>query len=370
MNGTRSVECRDFSLALARPLSTADGTIRRREGTLLWVVDDGGTGGLGEATPLPGWTESLEECRDALEVAAQALRESGIPEVATGDVPEFGDHSALAAVEETPAARHALTQALLDLEARRCRIPLYRTLGAPEWVRHVPVNGTVGDGTVTHTAQTAVSAIRRGFGCLKVKVGARPVAEDVERLAAIRDVAGEGVVLRADANASWTRKQARRALSELEDRGVGLDYLEQPVVGGDLEGLRELRADHETPVAVDETLVEAPASEVLSADAADVLVCKPMALGGIDRVVAAAAAGTDAGCRTVVTTTIDGVVARTGAVHAAASLEDPPPCGLATADRLAEDLEPDPAPVGAGRITVPQDHGTGPSERWWSTGDG
>jgi len=370
VTGRICVECRDFSLALSRPLSTADGSIRRREGTLLRVVDDGGTVGLGEATPLPGWTESLVECREALEAAATALRESGIPDVSGGQVPGPEADQALAAVEETPAARHALTQALLDLEARRHRIPLYRTLGAPRWVRHVTVNGTVGDGTVTHTAQTALGAIRRGFGCLKVKVGARTVDEDVERLAGVREVAGEDVALRADANGSWTRKQAQRALSELEDRGVELDYLEQPLVGGDLEGLRELRRDHETPVAVDETLVETPVSEVLSADAADVLVCKPMALGGIDRVVAVANAGADAGCRTVVTTTIDGVVARTGAVHAAASLEEPPPCGLATADRLAADLGPDPSPVGAGRITVPQDHGTGPSERWWSTDDG
>lgn len=370
MTGTKSVECRDFSLGLSRPLSTADGTIRHREGTLLRVVDEGETAGLGEATPLPGWTESLPECRDALEAAATALRDSGIPDVSGGQSPELGDHPSISAVEETPAARHALTQALLDLEARRHRIPLYRTLGAPQWVRHVPVNGTVGDGTVTDTAQTAVAAIRRGFGCLKVKVGGRPVGEDVERLAAVADVLGEAVALRADANGSWTRKQARRALSELEDSEVELDYLEQPIVGGDLEGLGELRREHETPIAVDETLVETPVAEVLSADAADVLVCKPMALGGVDRVVTAARAGAEAGCRTVVTTTIDGVVARTGAVHAAASLEEPPPCGLATADRLAEDLGPDPAPVGAGRITVPQDHGTGPSERWWSTDGG
>jgi len=56
----------------------------------------------------------------------------------------------------------------------------------------------------------------------------------------------------------------------------------------------------------------------------------------------------------VVTTTVDGVVARTAAVHVAAAIPDVAPCGLATAELLAEDLGPDPAPVDDGRISVPQ----------------
>ena len=55
-----------FSLALSSPLSTAAGEITEREGYLVGY-DHRGVTGLGEATPLPGWTESLEECERALE---------------------------------------------------------------------------------------------------------------------------------------------------------------------------------------------------------------------------------------------------------------------------------------------------------------
>ncbi|MCO8268911.1 o-succinylbenzoate synthase, partial [Haloferax sp. AB510] len=56
---------REFAVDLRTPLSTASGDIERREG-LLVAVDVAGETGVGEATPLPGWTESLADCRDAL----------------------------------------------------------------------------------------------------------------------------------------------------------------------------------------------------------------------------------------------------------------------------------------------------------------
>ena len=85
-----------------------------------------------------------------------------------------------------------------------------------------------------------------------------------------------------------------------------------------------------------------------------------MVLGGPDRARAAALRAREAGLDAVVTTTIDGALARTGAVHVAASLADPPACGLATADRLAEDLVSDPAPITDGEVSVPQNPGSAP----------
>ena len=65
-----------FSLSLSSPLSTAHGTIDAREGFVVGIEVDG-TRGTGEATPLPGWTESLDDCADALERAQQASYDGG-----------------------------------------------------------------------------------------------------------------------------------------------------------------------------------------------------------------------------------------------------------------------------------------------------
>jgi o-succinylbenzoate synthase len=337
------IETEPFSLALARPLATARGEIERREGVRV-RASVGGSLGAGEATPLPGWTESLEECRAALDRAADSADEGAIAALADLDP------------GAVPAARHGLSLAVADARARRRGVPLYRHLGATDRVESVPVNATVGDGDVESAVADAREAVAAGYRCLKLKVGARSLSADADRVAAVRAACPE-VALRADANGAWDRPTARRALDRLADHGV--TYVEQPLPAGDIEGLAALRGGP-VGVALDESLADRSVGACLAAGAADVVVLKPMVLGGPDRAVAAARRARGAGVEPVVTTTIDAVYARTAAVHAAAAIPDVPPCGLATADRFAEDLAADPAPVAGGAIAVPEGKGNVP----------
>jgi hypothetical protein len=85
-----------------------------------------------------------------------------------------------------------------------------------------------------------------------------------------------------------------------------------------------------------------------------------MALGGVDTARELARRADSQGVAPIVTTTIDGAVARAGAVHLAASLPAPRACGLATGDRLASDLRADATPVRDGCTIVPQGKGNIP----------
>ena len=330
-----------FTLDLARPLSTARGQIEQREGFLVRIQYADAVG-IGEASPLPGWTESLDACRDALEWA---------PELA-----EDEDWGVALGETNAPAARHALALALADARAQRTNKPLYRSLGNDRLVRRVPVNATVGDAPPEATVDRAVSAVDAGFDCVKIKIGARSVAEDVERLRRVRDAIGPEITLRADANGAWSREEAERAFEQLGP--LDLEYVEQPLPADNIPDLSGLRDDG-VAVALDESLSSRSVTDVLAAEAADYLVLKPMALGGPDRARMAARQARQAGVTPVISTTIDSVVARTGAVHVAAAIPEIPACGLATAEWLDEDLGPDPAPVADGRIEVPQHKGLG-----------
>lgn len=339
------LEIEPFTLSLRSPLSTAAGTIERREGFLVYV-DYEGTGGVGEATPLPGWTESLEECRRALGRA--------------GTVAEELDWGIALRKMDAPAARHGLSLGLGEARARADEKPLYRSLGGDRLVRSIPVNATLGDQPSGPTVDEAEQAVRSGFDCLKLKVGARSVAEDIERVRAVREAVGDGVELRADANGAWSREQAERAFEAFAEAGVA--YVEQPLAADDLAGHAALRGGP-VDVALDESLVEHSVDDVFADLAADVLVVKPMVVGGPDRAHEIAMEAQEVGVDPVVSTTIDSVVARTAAVHVAASIPEVRPCGLATASMLAEDLSADPAPVADGRIEVPQGKGLGLPER-------
>lgn len=336
------LDTQEFSVRLASPLETARGTIDAREGFLVRVETDG-LSGLGEATPLVGWTESYEECREGLSHAESVARELDWG-IALGKL-------------EAPAARHGLSLALAEGRANARDQPLYDSLTAEErTVESVPVNATLGADEPTALAERARAAVEEGYSAVKIKVGTNGVEEDIERIRAVRNAVGDGVELRVDANGAWTHEQASTAIDGLAALDVA--YVEQPLPTAELSSHATLRGDG-VDIALDESLVTHDVADIIAADAADVIVLKPMVLGGPDRAVAAARACREAGIDPVVSTTIDAVVARVGAVHVAAAIPDVRACGLATGPRLATDLARDPAPVEGGKITVPQAAGLG-----------
>ena len=346
-----------FSLALSSPLDTAAGRIDAREGFVVRVDRDGHRG-VGEATPLPGWTESRGACDAALADVCDPVEAGGDP---SGDDDSSTDRFEAGRLPDisTPAARHGVELARAEAAARAAGESLAAWLADEAPAETVPVNATVGDAPAEATATATREAVEAGYRTVKVKVGARPPAADIDRLRAVRAAAGESVALRADANGAWDRPTAERVLDAAAD--LDFAYVEQPLDPTDLAGHAALRG-RGVGVAVDESLAAVGPDAIFEHDAADVVVCKPMALGGPIRthgvVQRAAAHGVD----TVITTTIDGVVARVGALHVAAALPTVRACGLATGDRLATDLATDPAPVANGEMAVPSAPGIAGSE--------
>jgi len=336
------IDVRHTAIPLSDPLHTAQGTLDHRDCFLVRVTEPRG---VGEASPLPGWTEPVRETKAALERIA--------------DSSDRPPSAVLDGLRATPAARHGVSLALLDGEACGHGRPLYQHLDADRTVETVPANATIGDGDVATTVAAAESAQAAGFSCLKIKVGGRSIESDMERVEAVRD-RYPGVSLRLDANGAWTREEARRAIGQV--RALDIDCLEQPLAPDDLGGHAELRGPID--IALDESLRTVDLDDILSAGAADLVVVKPMVVGGIDRAHTVATRARTAGLEVVISNTIDGVVARTGAVHLAASLTPIAPCGLATADRLATDLAPDPAPIENGSLNVPQGPGVGVEVAW------
>jgi len=252
-----------YSLRLSHPLQTAQGTLERRRGFVVRVRTDEGTG-VGEAAPLPGFTESREACGTALADAAAVAEREGL-EAAHDAIDE----------ETHPAAAHGIGGAVLDAVGRALDQPLYRLLGGDRRDR-LPVNAVVGDGDPEATAEEAIAAVDAGFDVLKVKVGARDPRADATRLQEVREAVGPETTLRADANGAWTPAEAELFLDAVAP--LDLQYLEQPLPPGDLEGSAALR-DGPVPIAVDEGLARHGVEAVIAAGVADVLVVKPMAHG-------------------------------------------------------------------------------------------
>src|SRR3546814_3669527 len=93
-------------------------------------------------------------------------------------------------------------------------------------------------------------------------------------------------LLRLDANQGWTAKQAVYAMQALEDAGVRLELLEQPVKAQDIDGLKYVTDRVHRPVMADESVVGTlQVIDLIKARAADIINIKLMKTGGISNAI-------------------------------------------------------------------------------------
>jgi L-alanine-DL-glutamate epimerase-like enolase superfamily enzyme len=177
-----------------------------------------------------------------------------------------------------PIALAGVDLALWDL---RCgERPLVEVLGARR--ESVPVYGS---GINRHYPLEELRAqaarwVAAGYTAVKIKVGRPSLAEDVERVAAVREVIGPDRVLMIDANQRWDLHRARVALRALER--YDLFWIEEPLPADDLAAQVELRRSIGTPVAVGENVATVHGfRDLLTAGACDVVQPNLVRVGGI-----------------------------------------------------------------------------------------
>jgi o-succinylbenzoate synthase len=306
---------RSYEVPLSKPWPSAEGDVDRRIGSVLFLEDDGLVG-RGETAPWPGF--GLETHASSLAALRLAVRRLvGIPAEAYPDCIAGLDR--MAQLASAPCARHAVDLALHDLAAQRAGLPVARFLGGPAALPSVPVNGTIPRGTPDAMARNARELAASGIGTIKLKLGGVPLPEEVERVRAVREALGASVRIRVDANQAWSEREAIGALRALQPYAI--EYCEQPVAATALEAMARVRAESPIPIAADESVRDlASARAILDAGAADLLVLKPMALGGLRAARLAAELARERGAGIVVTSLLESETGRAGALHVAASL--------------------------------------------------
>ena len=212
-------------------------------------------------------------------------------------------------------------------------------VGWPATVRDVvPVNATV----PAVPASDVEAVLARFPGCTSVKVKVaqegQVLRDDVDRVAAVRDLLGPSGRVRVDANGAWSLSDARWAVAALD--AFDLEYVEQPCESvEDLALLRIAlaRAGIDVLVAADESVRKAEDPlRVVRAGAADVVVLKVAPLGGVRPALKIAA---ECGLPVVVSSALDTSVGIAAGVALAASLPELPfACGLATTSLMAADV--------------------------------
>lgn len=152
----------------------------------------------------------------------------------------------------TVLAISAVDMALWDLKAKRAGTALWRLLGGhdprvPCYAGGIDLDLPL-DGLLRQTDDNLV----KGFRAIKMKVGRARLAEDVERVKAMRAHLGDGFPLMVDANMKWTADQAIRAARAFQP--FDLTWLEEPIIPDDVAGHARVVAEGGLPIAAGENL--------------------------------------------------------------------------------------------------------------------
>lgn len=241
------------SVRLHTPFVTA---LRRTETTdtvVVTLTDSDGRTGWGEAPQVWQVTgESLAGATACIELMlAPAIRGRRLD-----DRDDLADATAAVqrAVARNFGAKAAVDAALHDLlaQAEGTSVAAMLTTRA-DGIRDVlTTDVTLSAGAAQALADTARRRVAEGFTTLKMKVGT-DAGTDVQRVASVRDAVGPDVAIRLDANQGWSREEAVQVIRALEVADLGVEFVEQPVVAEDVEGLAWVRERVGLPVMADES---------------------------------------------------------------------------------------------------------------------
>ncbi len=271
----RSFRIGMLRIPLKTPFKTALRTVEQVEDVIVAIETDDGRIGYGSAPATAAITG------DTHGSIIEAIRRYIAPHLVDGDIANLNGLVARVqgAVQHNPSAKAAVEIALYELWGQLHGAPLHRLLGGgtPKLVTDI----TISVDEIDKMVADSLDALKRGFASLKIKVG-KDMATDIARMQAIHAAVAGRATLRLDANQGWSAREAIHAIRALEDSGVMMELVEQPVKAHDIDGLREVTAQVRTPVMADESAFgPREATDLIRSRAADIINIKLMKAGGI-----------------------------------------------------------------------------------------
>jgi L-alanine-DL-glutamate epimerase-like enolase superfamily enzyme len=301
-------------IPLKKPFKTALRTVDHLESILVNITCDNGLSGWGEAS------STLVITGDSIDSIEAAIDKTIKPQLLGKSLLNYEDifHTLHQSMVGNHSAKAAVDIALYDLLAQKCGLPLYQFLGG--YQQELETDYTVSVNSPREMGEDAFEYLNQGFNVLKIKVGKDDILNDIARIKEIRNWVKDKAKIRLDANQGWNAKEAIRSIRKMEDMGLDIELVEQPVKAHDIDGLKMVTDAVDTPVMADESVfTPQQAFEVLKRRAADMINIKLMKSGGIYKAQIINHMAEECGVECMVGSMIESRVSVSAAAHFAAS---------------------------------------------------
>ncbi len=144
----------------------------------------------------------------------------------------------------------AIDIALWDLRAKKADEPLWKLLGGASNSTKCYAGGIDLNFPLEKLLKNIQGYLGQGFHAVKIKLGQETLEEDMERVAAVRELIGPDIVFMVDANMKWSIETAVRAAKLL--RQYNVLWLEEPTIPDDYDGYRRISQEGGLAIAAGE----------------------------------------------------------------------------------------------------------------------
>jgi len=330
-----------FELKFKEPFITSKKVLDERNGFLI-KISDGKQSGYGECAPLPEFgSETLEDAANKL---------SNFKLKINLDPADFAGNLQISfkELDDYPSLKHGIEQAVFNLICRKTNISLNALLNVSS-SKEIYVNAVIGFLSPAESVKVCSKLLKKGYETIKIKAGRDNYEDDAQVIKSIRDKLGYDFKIRIDANGKWDPANAIKILNFLEKYKI--EYVEQPVCS--IEDFLRLKGQINIPVAADESIRKVKDAEnFINKNAADVLILKPMMLGGLLPTLKIIELCEKNKIDAVITSSFESSLGRSFAVFAASTVKNKIAHGLGTAKYFVKDLFPNPYPINQGKIIL------------------
>lgn len=271
----KNIEISEISVPLVTPFKTALRTVEAVNDIVVKIISDTGETGYGEAAPT---TVITGETKESIKSAILNYIKPAIIGMEIDNLENMMEKLNSCILKNT-SAKAAVDMAIYDLYSKKLNSPLFKILGG--YRNEITTDITISVNEIDQMVEDSMKAVNEGFNILKIKVGIDG-DKDIERIVEIRKAVGQKVSLRVDANQGWTSKQAVKIIRALEDKGLNIEFVEQPVKYLDLEGMKYVTQNTYTKILADESIFSPQdAVKIIQERGADLINIKLMKTGGI-----------------------------------------------------------------------------------------
>ena len=274
----KSIETLLVEIPTIRPHKMAVATMQTQTLVLVKVSTEDGFIGWGEATTIGGLgygEESPESVKTNIQTYFAPLLKTlnGLNVAQTMHI--INRH-----INGNRFAKCAIQTALLDIQAQRLGLPLSEVLGG-RLRDSISVLWVLASGNTEKDILEAQKMIaNKRHNVFKLKIGSRPVEQDVEHVLAIKKALGDDISIRVDVNRAWSELTAIKGIQMLQDGGV--DLIEQPCAINNIDAMERLTRKFDIAIMADESLMgPQSAYELAKRNAASVFAVKIAQSGGL-----------------------------------------------------------------------------------------